>query len=482
MNSPIRRLTVALLIGFCLLLVNVTYIQALATDRYRDDPRNARVQLARFERERGLILDRNDVVLASSEAQAGAGTFLRTYPFGSLLGHPVGFSSLLFGDRGLEQAYANELRSKQDLTISNVIAGVLGNDLHPENIRLTIDVALQQAASEALAGQIGAVVAIEPSTGAILAYVSSPGFDPSVLVGATAGPTGDALDADPTEPLRDRVVNELYPPGSIFKIITAAAALELGEMTVNFTFANPASLALPGSESTISNANGKPCGSGSEVTLARGFISSCNTTFAQAAMEIGADALKLQAENFGFGVDIPFTFPVIPSSFSPVDLSDDLPALAQTAIGQRDVRVTPLHMALMAAGIANGGQIMVPYLVADVVDGDGKVLSSTEPEVWLRAVNEATASTLLELMVETVNTGTGTNARIDGIRVAGKTGTAENPDQPPHAWFVGFAPADHPTIAIAVIVEFGGIQGDQASGGRTAAPIAKETLERWLKP
>ncbi len=480
MNSPIRRLALALLVGFSLLLVNVVYIQAVATDRYRSDYRNARVQLARSERERGVIVDRNGVVLVSSERQAN--TFVRSYPFGDLLGHPVGFSSLLFGDRGLEKAYATELRSKQDLTISNVIAGLLGNDLRPENLRLTLDVGLQQVAAQGLGNQIGAVVAIDPTTGAILAYVSSPGFDPTVLVGPEAGPVGDAIDADDNEPLRDRVVNQVYPPGSIFKIITTAAALESGQMNVDSTFSNPTALTLPGSTATISNADGRTCGSSAEVTLARGFVSSCNTTFAQVAMTLGAPAMLAQAEEFGFGQEIPFVFPVSSSTFSPVDLTSDLPSLAQTAIGQRDVRVTPLHMVLMAAGIANRGQIMTPYLVADILDGDGEIVSSTQPEPWLRASTESTADTINQLMVDVVNSGTGTGARVDGFQVAGKTGTAENPDQAPHAWFVGFAPANQPTIAVAVVVEFGGVAGDEASGGRTAAPIAQKVFERWLKP
>ncbi|MDH5421094.1 MAG: penicillin-binding transpeptidase domain-containing protein [Acidimicrobiia bacterium] len=480
MNSPIRRLTLALLIGFCLLLANVVYIQAVAADRYRSDHRNARVQLARSERERGVMVDRSGAVLVSSEGQAS--TFLRTYPFGDLLGHPIGFSSLLFGDRGLEAAYATDLRSKQDLTISNVIAGILGNDLRPANLRLTIDVALQQVAAEALGDQVGAVVAIEPSTGAILAYVSTPGFDPALLIGGEAGPAGDTLDADPAEPLRDRVVNQLYAPGSIFKIVTTAAALESGEITVESTFSNPTALALPGSESTISNADGHTCGSGAEVSLARGFVLSCNTTFAQIAMTLGAGALEAQAEAFGFGSEIPFVFPVAESMFSPVDLADDLPALAQTSIGQRDVRVTPLHMALMVAGIANRGDLMSPYLVSEIIDGDGQIVTTTQPAPWRKASSESTALAITQLMVDAVNSGTGAGARIDGVQVAGKTGTAENPDQAPHAWFVGFAPADQPTIAIAVVVEFGGLAGDEASGGQTAAPIAQKTMERWLKP
>ena len=178
----------------------------------------------------------------------------------------------------------------------------------------------------------------------------------------------------------------------------------------------------------------------------------------------------------------PLSSPVAESIFSPIDLTDDLAALAQASIGQRDVRVTPLHMALMAAAIANRGQLMSPYLVSEIIDGDGQVVSTTQAEAWRKASSEATALAITQLMVDVVNSGTGTNARIEGVKVAGKTGTAENPGQPPHAWFVGFAPADQPTIAIAVVVEFGGLAGDEASGGRTAAPIAQKTMERWLKP
>lgn len=482
MNAPIRRLTAVLLVGFALLLVNVTYIQALAADRYRDDSRNARVQLNIAEKERGFVVDRNSTVLAISEQRDASTGFLRTYPYGDLLGHPVGSSALLFGDRGLERTYADQLRSKQDLTISDVIAGLLGRDLRPQNLRLTLDLDLQQAATLALAGQSGAIVAIEPATGALLAYVSTPGFDPSVLIGSSAAPAGDALDADPTEPLRDRVVDQLYAPGSIFKVITAAAALESGTVTVDTSFPDPIALALPGSESTISNADNRTCSAGEQVTFAVAFVESCNTTFAQVAMDLGAAAVRAQSESFGFGIEIPFVFPVVESVFSPRDLSNDLPSLAQSAIGQRDVRVTPLHMALVASGVANGGSIMTPYLVSEINDGDGLVLETTQPSVWRQAVSESTAQALTDLMIEAVNRGTGTAARITGHQVAGKTGTAENPGQSPHAWFIGFAPADQPTIAIAVIVEFGGVDGPDASGGRTAAPIAQQTLDAWFRP
>lgn len=481
MNSPIRRLTIALLVGFCLLLLNVTYIQAVAADRYRDDFRNSRVQISRAAKERGLILDRTGVVLAASETAQGGVGFDRTYPYRGLLGHPVGSTSLLFGDRGLEAVYAEDLRSKQDLTISDIIAGVLGGDLAPQNLVTTLDVQLQQVAAAALGSQNGAVVAIDPATGAVLAYVSSPGFNPEILVGTAAGPAGDTLDADPDEPLRDRVVDQTYAPGSVFKIVTLASALDSGEFTAESAFEDPVELALPGSESTISNADGQACGDGTSATLATAFVRSCNTVFGQVAMDLGARTMAATAESFGFAAEVPFEFEVRDSVFSSIPLTADLPALAQTSIGQRDVRITPLHMAMVTAAVANGGEMMAPFLVQTVLDSGGEPVIETEPTTWRRAMSESTASIISQLMTDVVNSGTGTAAQVPGTNVAGKTGTAQVPGQPPHAWFVGFAPAEQPTIAIAVIVENGGFDGADASGGRTAAPIAQQVLSAWME-
>ncbi len=482
MNAPIRRLAIALLAGLALLLLNVTYIQVVRGPGYRDDARNPRVLLAQAEKERGTIVARNGEILARSVVeQFDSRAYSRVYPYGPAFVHSVGFSSLLFGDRGLEDAYAADLRSKEDLTISDLVAALLGRDLRPQSLVTTLDLDLQQVAIEALGDQRGAVVALEPSTGAILAYVSSPGYDPTPLLGATAGPLGDALAAEPDQPLLNRADSNTYPPGSVFKIVTAAAALDAAIATPATEFPNPAELSLPGSTAVIRNFGGGRCGSGETVTLAEAFRISCNTVFGEVGLQLGAGELVATAEAFGFNRDIPFEWDVL-DSVIPVASSfrDDQPGLAQTAIGQRDLQATPLQMALVGAAIANGGMIMEPHLVRTVVDVDGEITHANEPVEFSRATTPATASEIATMMEAVVDSGTGRSAAIAGVRVAGKTGTAETELGAPHAWFVGFAPVEQPQIVVAVLVEAGGSVGDEATGGSLAAPLARQIIARWM--
>lgn len=482
MNGPIRRLAFAILAGFVLLLLNVTYIQVLRGPTYRADERNARVLLAETSKERGLIVDRNGQVLAQSVADPeDQGAFIRQYPFRGAFVHTVGFSSLLFSDRGLEDAYAEQLRSKQDLTISDIVSALLGRDLRPQNVVTTLDADLQLAAIDALAGQTGAVVALNPQTGEVLALVSQPSYDPIPLLGPDAGPRGDALDANETEPLLNRANSETYAPGSTFKIITAVAALDAELATPETTYENRLELALPGSTAVIRNADKGTCGSAQSVTLAEAFRRSCNTIFGQIALDVGAPQLVATAQSFGFNQDIPFEWSVLNSVVpSAGTFTNDQAGLAQTGIGQKDLQATPLQMALVAAGVANNGTVMTPYLVSSVVDADNNVLMAAEPSVFSQAATEATASEITQMMITVVDSGTGTNAQVSGVTVAGKTGTAETELGAPHVWFVGFAPAENPTIAIAVLVESGGSVGDVGTGGSVAAPIAQQVFARWL--
>lgn len=479
MNGPIRRLAISVMIGFGALAVAVTVIQFLAADSLRADPRNPRVALSEAGRERGVIVDRNGVVLAES-IPVGQG-FERTYALGDLLGYPVGHTTLLFGGRGIEESRSDELRSREDLTVSDVLAAALGRDLRPQSLRLTLDVGLQEVARSALAGQRGAVVAIDPSTGAVLAYVSSPSFDPNVLTG-TDPSAGDALQADPSDPLLDRVTGMSYPPGSTFKLIVAAAAIESGLAVPGTELADPLEVELPGSVETIQNASGGFCNDGTTATLARAIRASCNTVFAQLGLDLGAGPIEGQAAAFGFGRDIPFEWNVLDSVFpAPSTFEFDQAGLAQSAIGERDVQATPLQMALVAAGIANNGTIMRPHLVEAIFDADGETVDESEPAPWQNAISPATALLLAEMMEGVVASGTGTRAAVPGVRVAGKTGTAENENGPPHAWFIGFASLDNPQIAVAVLVEAGGDAGESASGGSVAAPIARAVFEYWLE-
>ncbi len=483
MNQPLRRLAAALFVAFALLILDVTYLQVIAGPRYRDDDRNPRVVASRTGKERGLILSSDEQVLAQSTADPdNPQRFNRSYPEGELYAHLVGFSSLNFGDEALELVYADDLRSKRDLTVSDLLSALLGGDLRPKSIQLTIDHALQQVAFTALGDQPGSVVAIRPHTGEVLAMVSRPSYDPNLFLGSEAIEVRQDLLVDPAEPLANRSTNRTYPPGSTFKVVVTAAAIESGAAGPDTLFPDPLELELPGTTEVIRNFDEQVCGNGSEVTLQTAFRRSCNTVFASLGLELGADVLSLQAEAFGFNQEIPFEIPVLTSVFPPPSaFANDLPALAQSAIGQRDVRATPLEMALVASAIANDGIIMEPTLVSRIFDPDGRVVSLNEPELLQRAVSPSTAAVISDLMERVVASGTGTRATVPNVRVAGKTGTAETGVGPPHVWFIGFAPVEQPTIALAVLVESGGEAGENATGGSVAAPIAQEILAYWVQ-
>ncbi len=486
MNRPIRILATASFALFAILVAAVTYHQVIVGPEYRDDPRNVRVATSQTGRERGTIITADGVIVAESVADPNDPlSFRRTYPEGELYSHTVGYNTLLFGSQGIENTRSGDLVSYRDATISGVLSAIFGGDVRPRGLRLTIENDLQTIARAALGDQRGAVVALDPSTGAILAMVSTPEFDPNTLTGGDAGPAGDALENDPAQPLLNRATAQAYAPGSTFKVITTAAALEAGVASAGTPFPNPVELELPGSTATIKNFDGRACGSGSEVPLSQAFTSSCNTIFGMIGMSVGADQLIATAESFGFNTDVPLEIRSIASTIpDAASFEFDVPGLAQTAIGQRDVLATPLQMALTAAAVANNGEIMVPYLVKEMFNSEAVVEKSTEPSVWLQAISPATATTLTGLMESVVTSGTGRRASVPGIRIAGKTGTTEVPDAAPHAWFIGFGPVDpqpgDPQIAIAVLVESGGDAGEAATGGTVAAPIAQQVFAEFF--
>ncbi|MEN8040717.1 MAG: penicillin-binding protein 2 [Actinomycetota bacterium] len=486
MNVSLRRAAYAILGAFVLLAGSVAYIQAVNGPDLRDDPRNPRVVAWRTGRQRGPIVSSDGTTLASSRPSPDDPTlYERIYPEGDLYAHTVGFTSVLYGSRGIERTRSDDLVSNRDSTISGVLNGLLGGDTKPRGIRLTIDHALQTAAAEALGTQKGSVVAIDPGTGAILAIVSYPRFDPNDLIGPDAGAAGTALESDAGEPLRDRSIDQTYAPGSVFKVVTTASGLDTGIVSPSSEFPDPISLELPGSESTISNYNGKVCDSGTSVTLEFAFIRSCNTVFGQLGMDLGGNQLGENSDAFGFNATVPYEFNVLKSFFPPRGtIENDPPATAQSAIGQRDVRATPLLMALVASAVANNGTVRTPYVVDEVFTSEGTIESAAAPSVWRRAMSPASASVLTDLMEQVVISGTGRKAAVPGIRIAGKTGTAQVTDKAPHAWFIGFGPVDAgpdiPQIAIAVVVESGGDFGESATGGSVAAPIAQQVLAAFF--
>ena len=480
MNTPLRRLASMVLVMFLVLIGSATSVQVFQANRLNNDPRNVRTLYREFGSARGPIVAAGTAV-ASSVPSDDPFRYQRSYAAGDLYSAVTGFYSIANGASGLESVENDVLTGRGDqLFFSRVRDLLTGRSPEGAAVETTILPAAQQAARDGLGDQQGAVVAIDPSTGAILALVSTPGFDPNQLAvhdSAAAGAAYTALAAAPGNPLRSNATRERYAPGSTFKLITAAAALSAGYTTAT-PLSSPRELALPGSTATIQNFGGESCG-GDTVSLADALRISCNTAFAQLGMDLGNDAIAAQAAAFGFGDDslrIPLA---VVESVVPTGL--DAAQTAQSAIGQRDVQATPLQMAMVAAGIANGGVVMRPYLVATVRAADLSVVSQASPQQYSVAMTPANAAALRDMMLGVVQSGTGKAAQIPGVQVAGKTGTAQTTQgAAPNAWFTAFAPADAPRVAVAVLVEHGGSMGNDATGGQVAAPIAKAVMEAVL--
>lgn len=481
MNGPIRRVAIGMFLCMALLLAGVTWYQVVQADDLRDDPRNPRPALAERGKERGLIVTVDGTVVARSvEDPEDPRSFIRQYPEGEAFAHLVGYSSFIIGNYALEEAYSPELRSRRDLTISDLVEALLGRDLRPQSIEITVDAELQTAALAALGDNRGAVVALDPRTGAVLASVSSPSFDPAVLLGDDAADRWQDLLNTEGEPTRDRATLEIYAPGSTFKTVVAAAALDTGVAEPGTTFADPVEFQLPGSDATISNANGRECNDGQSATLLQAVVRSCNTIFANLAIQLGAVDIGITAEAMGFNQEIAYEWPLAEAVWDTAELANDPAALGQSGIGERNVRATPMHMAMVAATVANHGVAVTPYAVGRVFDADGETVDETEVNELGRAMTTETAMTLTQMMERVVTEGTGRGAAVPGVRVAGKTGTATGSGGFSNPWFIGFAPVEDPTIAIAVFIEGSAASGESASGGSVAAPIASELIELWL--
>ena len=483
MNRPLRKVAVACLLLFAVLLVNANLRQTVLAEGYRDNSSNRRVLERTYERERGAIAlsDASRPLVARSVEQDAQFKYRRTYPARDLYAHVTGFYSFLYGASGIERSEDDLLSGEDDeLFVERFSDTLTGREPRGGDVVLTLQSAAQQAAFDGLAGKRGAVVALNPKTGAILAMVSAPSYDPNMVStfdGDAAREYYDRANADPAKPLLNRAISQTYPPGSTFKVITSAAALK-GGLTPQSLVASPPTLTLPQTSNPLRNFGGSTCGA-DRITLADALRISCNTAFAQLALDLGADEMRAQSEAFGIGdrdLKIPLT---VSQSRYPADPTP--PQLGQTGIGQFDVQVSPLQMAMVASGVANRGQVMKPYLIQEVQAPDLSRLRIAEPEVYRDAVTPAVADQLTAMMEGVVANGSARSAQIDGVRVAGKTGTAQNaPGAAPHAWFIGFAPADDPQVAVAVLVENGGDAGSEATGGRVAAPIARSVLQAVL--
>jgi peptidoglycan glycosyltransferase len=485
MNAPIRRLAMVVAFMFTCLLVSTTYIQFVQASSLRDKPNNRRTLLENYARERGPILvDGNPV--ARSTATDDDLKYQRTYSDPELFAHVTGYYSFVYGaGAGIERSEDPLLSGSADaLFYRRMVDLVTGRKPQGASVELTIDPKVQKVASDGLGNQTGAVVALNPQTGAILALVSHPTYDPNRLAGHDVRKVQQAyedLNADKGRPLLNRAIGgDLYPPGSTFKVVTAAAALSSGKYDENTVVPGPATLDLPQTSVNLPNDFAGACGPGGKLSLTRALQISCNTAFGGLGLELGGNALREQAQKFGFGDDLTIPMSVTPSSV-PADMNP--PQSAQAAIGQFDVRVTPLQMAMVAAGVANDGVVMKPYLVETVRAPDLDVISQGQPQELSRAVSPDVAAQLTRMMEKVVQSGTGTRAQISGVTVAGKTGTAQHGEgKAPHAWFIAFAPAEDPQVAVAVVVENGGELGHEGFGGSIAAPIAKKVMEAVLKP
>ncbi|WP_116452094.1 peptidoglycan D,D-transpeptidase FtsI family protein [Blastococcus litoris] len=476
MNAPLRRVAISVLVLFTLLIVNVNWIQVVRSDELRTNQSNTRVLAAEYDRERGAIIV-NGTAIAESVPTDGRLKYLRNYPQGALYAAVTGYHSLIYNNSQLEYA-ENEILAGTDprLTFRRLADMFTGRDPAGGDVVLTLDPAVQEAAMAGLEGVTGAVVALDPQTGAILGMASTPSYDPTRLSShdpADIRAYWDELEAADPDPRLNRAIGDNYPPGSLFKVIVSAAALEEGR-TPDTVIPAPDILTLPQTSTQLRNFGNSRCSPTQEQPLIEALTISCNTAFAQLGIDLGEDKIREMAEAFGLddeGFDIPLK--VEPSGIGEIESEA---ALGQTSIGQRDVRMTPLQAALVAATVANDGVQMKPYLVDQVQAPDLTVIDSTEPEEWREPISAEVADQLTEMMLSVVENGSGRAARIAGVQVAGKTGTAQVSDEvADHTWFMGFAPADDPQIAVAVFVANGG-----GTGGERSAPIARQVIEAYL--
>ncbi|WOF23102.1 penicillin-binding protein 2 [Microbacterium betulae] len=486
MTKELRRLSIIVLFMFLSLFVATSWIQVVNAPTLNEDVNNRRTLYDSYEVQRGSIIAGGEEIVTSI-ASDDLYAWQRQYANADVWSTVTGWiNPVLQSTEGLERAMNQELSGQASSAFFSRIDQILsGQDPRGSSIELSLEPAAQQAAYDALVnrGYTGAVVAVEPSTGRILAMVSTPGYDTNQLAlhdGDAVNANYTALEADALEPLQNRAIaGDLYPPGSTFKLVTATAAIASGDYTMDSTFPNVAAYTLPSSSAVVSNADGGTCGSGDTVTLRDAIRLSCNVPMAELAVELGEDAIREAAESYGFNRSFETPLPSTASSYP--SLAGDDAQTGLTGFGQGQVTATPLQMAMVAAGIANDGVVMNPWMVDDVIGPDLSVQETYDPTAFGEALDADLADALTEAMTASVQDGAATNARIDGVDVAGKTGTAENADDDPYTlWFTGFAPADDPQVAVAVVVEDGGGQGQSGSGNTIAAPIAKEVMEAVL--
>ena len=482
MNREIKRISMVVLAMFVALMVSTSILQVFQADSLSADARNSRTLYDSYSAQRGAILVANQPV-AQSIPTKDVYKFQRVYSNGALYSSVTGFFPLDGAPTGLEGALNTQLSGSSNSQFFDRVNAILtGKNPQGASVETTIDPVAQKAAYDALGNLQGAVVLMEPKTGRILAMVSKPDYDPNALAGhdtAKVDATYKALLNAPGNPLINRTIGgNLNPPGSTFKPVMSSAAFGTGKYTKDSQLPNPQALTLPGSSTVVHNDTFTTCGPGATVSIANAQILSCNIPFAELGMQLGGGVIKNQAEKFGFNKQLSIPVKVEPSVYP---VYTDPAQVAQSSFGQLDDRATPLQMAMVSAGIANGGVVMYPNMVDSIRSANLQPIQTFTPQVLDTATSPENAATIRQMMVDGVNHGVATNARIDGVSVGGKTGTAQNGEGEPYTlWFTGFAPADNPRFAVAVVVENGGGQGQNGTGNSIAAPIAKKVLEAVL--
>jgi penicillin-binding protein A len=476
MNRPIIRLYGLVALLFALLVAFTSRWSIFEASSLRNNSLNARSILEQERIDRGAILAADGTVLARSAPRA-EGTFERTYPRGGEFAQAVGYHFTGFGSAGLEQYRNTELSGTSTSNLQSVLNQLQGKKPVGEKVITTLEPRAQQVANAALAGKRGAVVALEPRSGAVTVMASSPSYDPNSLRSATAA---QAISHDPSGRLVNRATEFGYAPGSTFKVVTAAAAIDTGAFTPESTLSGRND--IPVSGVPLGNDDGESYG---QLTLTQGLAKSVNTVWAQVAERLGKRTLARYMGRFGFDRKPELDYPSEEMSASGEYLGEHLLAptsprvdVGRMGIGQDKLKVTALQMAEVASAVADDGRLMVPHMTQRIVDSEGRTVRRIEPRLQSQVMRPSTAHAVTTMMEAVVKEGTGTSAQIPGIQVAGKTGTAETliGNSINNVWFIAFAPANNPRVAIAVT-----LQGVPGQGAAFAAPVAREVMERLLQ-
>lgn len=485
MNKPLRRVAMAMMAMVVLLLANATYVQVIRADELREHSSNNRTLYQEYSTPRGQIIADGKLLASSKPTPEDTLKYRREYAHGPAYAPATGFYSFIYGSTGIEHTENKVLNGTADsLAFTRLSDMIMGREKQGGNVELTLNPSMQKAAYEQLAGSglKGSVVALNPQDGSILAMASSPSYDPNRLASHAQDKQQQAwneLSDAPNDPMVNRATSTLYPPGSTFKLITAAAALESGKYNYNTQVTAAPSIKLPETTNArLPNYGGNTCGSMPTAPLWEAMARSCNTAFAEVAGDVGEQKLREMAQRFGFGSELKIPMNVAKSSIG--DVAGPA-ALYQTGIGQRDVQMTPMQNAMVAAAIANDGKVMKPHLVEKTLAPDMSVLEKTDPEELGRAVSPDIAHTIRDMMVK-AEQHAGDEGKITGVQLASKTGTAQHGSgTDPHGWYVAFAPAENPEIAVAAVVEDGGNVGADATGSKIAAPVARAVIRAGLQ-